>query len=224
MAFASAYLGHVAFARGQHSRAREYYRQSLAIFETTEEWRWAVGRLHNHLGDVAIALGEYGEAAEHHRLALAYYQELDIYWDAVDPAFGRAWGIPVSLHDLGAISLVTGDLQEARQYYQQGLEIAIDKPFAQLKVYVVLGPSRWLARNGEVERATELATLALHHPDSIEEVQDKAQRILSELEGQLSPDPFAAAQERGWARDLRASLAELLERLDEETTAKGEVG
>jgi tetratricopeptide (TPR) repeat protein len=160
-----------------------------------------------------MAMGEYPEAAEHHRRALACYQEIDIYWLAVAPASGGAWGVPVSLHRLGDIALTTGDLQEARQYYHQGLALAVDKPFAQLKVYVLLGPARWLAQFGEVERAAELAALALHHPDSVEEVQDKARQLLAGLESQLPPDAFAAAQERGRARDLEATLAELLEQL-----------
>ena len=92
--------------------------------------------------------------------------------------------------------------------------MAVDKPFPGLKVYVLLGPARWLARRGEVERATELAALALHHPDSIDEVQDKARQILTELEGRLPPDAFAAAQVRGRARDLEATLAELLVQLE----------
>ena len=120
---------------------------------------------------------------------------------------GQAWGIPVSLHRLGDIALATGDVQAARQYYRQGLAIAMDKPFPGLKVYVLLGPARWLAQRGEVERAAELAALALHHPDSVKEVQDKARRILDELEGRLLPNAFAAAQ----ARDLEATLAELLD-------------
>jgi len=215
MGYARAMLGHVALAQGQHSRAKECYEEGLAILERMEHLRWAAGRMHSHLGDIAMALGQYPEAAEHHRRALACYEDVGVHWEIATPVMGGYWGVPVSLHRLGDIALATGDIQTARQYYRQGLALAMDKPFAGLKVYVLLGPARWLARRGEVEQATELAALALHHPDSVPEVQDKARQLLAELETQLPPDAFAAAQARGRARDLEATLAELLAELQE---------
>ena len=89
-------------------------------------------------------------------------------------------------------------------------------PPAASRLYVLLGPSKLLAREGNVKRAVELATLALHHPASVEETKIRAQEHLAELQRQLEPAVFATAQERGQARDLEATVRELLAELEAE--------
>jgi len=66
-----------------------------------------------------------------------------------------------------------------------------------------------------VERAVEVAVLARHHPASVEETQDRADELLQGLRAELPPDVYAAAEARGRARDLRATLRELLIELEE---------
>jgi hypothetical protein len=60
----------------------------------------------------------------------------------------------------------------------------------------------------------ELAELALHHPESRAETRDRASELLEELQASLPPAAFAAAQERGRARDLWETAAELLAELE----------
>jgi hypothetical protein len=72
------------------------------------------------------------------------------------------------------------------------------------------GIAMLLAGEGERERALELLTLAIHHPASMEVVRDIVASLVAELEVELPPDGVAAAQERGRARDLEATVAELL--------------
>jgi hypothetical protein len=62
----------------------------------------------------------------------------------------------------------------------------------------------------------ELAALARHHPVSIEETRDKAGELLDELRLWLSPEAYAVAETRGRARDLEATVRELLTELEEE--------
>ena len=72
------------------------------------------------------------------------------------------------------------------------------------------GPARWLARAGRAERAVEVAALARHHPASVQETRCKTQELLAELQRRLEADAYAAAEERGRARDLEETVRELL--------------
>ena len=86
------------------------------------------------------------------------------------------------------------------------------------KMWVTNGVNgRWFAvlARTDRERAAELAALSRHHPSSTEETKDKAQALLDRLQGELTPAAFAAAVERGRARDLEAMVKELLVDLDE---------
>ena len=56
----------------------------------------------------------------------------------------------------------------------------------------------------------ELAALARDHPASVQETRDKSSTLLDGLRGELAPDLFAAAEERSRARDLTATVEELL--------------
>jgi tetratricopeptide (TPR) repeat protein len=207
-AFALAMLGHSAYGLGEYARARQCYEESLAFFQEVG-LTWAIGRLHQHLGDVVLVVGDYEGARDHHRRALACYQDVGAHWVEEPPAWGGCWCVPVSLQTLADIALVTGDRKEAREYYRQALELAMDRLYAGLKLHVLLGPARLLAQEGNAERAAELAALALHHPASVEETRVKAKALLNELRVELSPDVFLAAEGRGRARDLDATLAEL---------------
>jgi hypothetical protein len=85
-----------------------------------------------------------------------------------------------------------------------------DQPHPALHLHLLLGPAKWLAREGQAEWAVELAALARHHPGSIKEARDKAGLLLDALRADLSPDVYAADQ----TRDLDETLQELLIELD----------
>ena len=79
----------------------------------------------------------------------------------------------------------------------------------------LVGIATLLAAEGEKERALELLALVLHHPLSWQWTKDRAAPLVAELEAELSPEVVAAAQARGQARDLEATVAELLVELRE---------
>jgi len=66
-----------------------------------------------------------------------------------------------------------------------------------------------LSEHESLERATELAALAVHHPISDEEVKGRAQSVLAQMEAELPGAAYAAAHERGRARDPEAAVQEL---------------
>ena len=67
-----------------------------------------------------------------------------------------------------------------------------------------------MAHRRDLEKAVALVTLALQpSPATHWRARDRAGRLLDELQAQLSPAAFAAAQERADALDLQAIVAEL---------------
>jgi tetratricopeptide (TPR) repeat protein len=208
-------LGHAAYGRGEYPRARQYYEESLALFEEVGHV-WVVGRLRTHLGDTALAVKDYDQAREHHQRALTCYQDAGAYWVDERVLVGGCWGVPVSLQTLGDIALMMGDVDLARQRYREALEGASDHPGEELRLHLMLGPARLCAQEEDPGRGVELAALARHHPASVEETREKAGELLRGLQAKLPPDAYAAAESRGQARDLVATVQELLIKLGEE--------
>jgi tetratricopeptide (TPR) repeat protein len=212
-AYALVFLGHSLAIRREYARARQCYEESLDLFEKIGD-QFVIGRLHSHLGDAALAMGDYEEAREHHQQALACYRELGVYWREERLFAGASCGVPVSLQTLGDIALAAGNDHEATRYYRHALEMARDNSYVELRLHVLLGPIKWLARKENLGGAVELAALILHHSASVEETQSRTQELLTELQRQLEPAAFAAAQERGRARDLDETVEELLLELE----------
>jgi hypothetical protein len=127
---------------------------------------------------------------------------------------GEPLGVAYSLDRLGDIALARGEIGPAREYYGQALQVALDHPQVALTLDVLVSQAALMAQGGHEEWAVELVVLALHHPAGHVEVQRKAQRLLDQLEPRLAPDVLAAARERGRARDLAATVEELLAELE----------
>jgi hypothetical protein len=72
-----------------------------------------------------------------------------------------------------------------------------------------------LTDEGERERAVELYALASRYPyvSNSRWFEDVAGKHIAAVAATLSPEAVAAAQERGRARDMAATLEELLEEL-----------
>jgi hypothetical protein len=77
-------------------------------------------------------------------------------------------------------------------------------------LHALTGVAHLLAHAGEPERALEILALILGHPASHQEFRSRAARLQAELIAELPPEVVEAALERGRARDLDATTAELL--------------
>jgi tetratricopeptide (TPR) repeat protein len=215
-------LGDAAYAQQQYVKARQYYEEGLA-FADQIGFQERMGDILDRLGDVALAQGKCAEAQECYRQAMAKYERV---------SYPRR--IARSLEKLASIALLTGEHREAQHHLRRGLRMAIDRQSTASGLSVLPGLATLLARAGAVvspqpnksgtrarnpasstERAVELAALVLHHSESVAETKDKASELLEELQTRVPPAAFAAAQERGQARDLWATAEELLSELAE---------
>jgi tetratricopeptide (TPR) repeat protein len=193
-------LGGIAYNQGEYQEAKRFFEQSLSL---TREigYRWISAFRASQLGDTFVALGD-SEAARR------YYEE------AV--AEGTSWPAIGSFLWSGDRALAAGKLEQARQRYRLGLEWAAETPHTVHKIEALIRTATLLAREEHSrEKALELATLIAERTDlSNSEVIESANRLCRELQDRLSPTTYAAAQERGRARDLDVTVGELLAELE----------
>jgi len=196
-------LARDAAGSGEYGEAEQIYREGLTIFKE-------IGNLHGvklvlgDLGEVANFQGEYAEATQLAQECLTISRKID-----EPPSIG--WALRV----LGDAACGLGDLPGARRYHHQALEVATTIGQTYDLPVSLVGIAALLAAEGEKERALELLALVLHHPTSWQWAKDRAAPLIAELEAELPPDAVVAAKERGRARDLDATVAELLVELGE---------
>ncbi len=187
----------------EYKQVKLLSQESLAIFKEIGDLLGLETVLGN-LAEFANVQGEYAEAIQLAQEGLAISRKID------EPS-GIAW----ALRALGDAACGLGDLPEARRYHHQALEVITTIAQTFYASRFLVGIAALLAAEGEKERALELLALVLHHPISWQWAKDRAMPLITELEAELSPDAVAAAQARGRALDLEATVAELLDELGE---------
>jgi predicted ATPase/DNA-binding SARP family transcriptional activator len=206
MAWSLTILGSIARERAEYTKARRFYEESLTLFQEIG-YQVLIGDALWGLGDTAFVMREFGEAEKRYQEALAVFTDV-----------GSNWGVAISCHKLGNAAMAVGDCVEAEQRYQQTLEIATDRQYLGLSLDTLVRLATLRARQGDRKEALELVALVLHHPANSKAIVDEARRLLNALRAEMTPDVFDAAQERGRARDLDATVKELLAELGGEST------
>jgi len=195
-------LGDAEAALGKYEEASQHFRDALDIGEEYGtpfiRYRCALG-----MGTIAAAQGAYAEAAQLLEDAAASLHD-----------FGN---LPKSLEALvilGHATSALGQTQRAVECFHQALREAMEAAFTPEALAALVGLASLSAKTGELQRAAGLISLALQHPTTYHVDRVRAQDLLSELESELSPEVFEAATARGQARDLEATVAELLRELE----------
>jgi predicted ATPase/DNA-binding SARP family transcriptional activator len=195
-------LGGLAYGRGEDARAKSLFEESLALFRQVGDTVYVAFRLSN-LGGVALAMGDVPEARARYEECLEQAQELDDPVMVVEPLLG-----------LGDVTLATGEMAQAKAYYRQALETLQRERGVAMVQDTVTSLARLSAHQGRPERAVELLALLLANLSGYWGRVTSARRLLEELRAELPADVFSAAQERGRARDLRATAEKLLAELE----------
>ncbi|MBN1429879.1 MAG: adenylate/guanylate cyclase domain-containing protein [Anaerolineae bacterium] len=89
------------------------------------------------------------------------------------------------------------------------LKTAQDYQVTSLAMYALVGVARMMEMEDRPEQAVELLSLVMTHSPS-DMVSERAQTLMAELEAQLSPDNYVAAQRRGRGMDLEEVTGQLL--------------
>jgi len=197
----------VALAEGQYAKARSLVQESLAIYRGLGMQEWILFCL-RRLGDVALAAGAHEEAQTSYQEYLTKSQE---------------WGTPVetryALCGLGDVALGAGEPSRAAGFYRRALQGMIEVWGFSGVERIALSMAKLSAEKGDKARAAELIAfayhiVALHAPWDWGEVGLAGGMELERaLQEDLSPQDYAAAQERGRARDIEGTLHELLAEL-----------
>jgi hypothetical protein len=158
------------------------------------------------LGLVALADGTYENALQ--LLQKSHEaQRKAIYRDQVGWALAS---LPYAERGLGRRG-------KARQHLAEALQLAVEKRAFFPLIHALPVFSLLLVDAGQVARAVELYALASRYGfvANSQLFQDMAGRHIASTAESLAPDVLDAAQERGRARDLWKTAAELLAELEE---------
>jgi tetratricopeptide (TPR) repeat protein len=118
---------------------------------------------------------------------------------------------------MGFVERGLGNRRQAREHYGEALRTAIQRGASIFDLqWVGALAALLLADEGNAERALELYTLLSGHPHvaNSQWFEDFAGKHIAAVAVTLPPDVVAAAQARGRARDLQATLKELLDELE----------
>jgi predicted ATPase len=195
-------LANACWGLGEFEEAEQLLQESLAICKEIGNL-YGVGVIHTELGQAANLLGKHAEAIQLAQEGLKIRERLD-----------HRWGVAQSFRVLGNAACGLGDLTGAGRYFQQTLEIIMADGLIAEALHTLVGVAALLAAEGHREGALELLGLILHHRASAQWTRDRAATLVTDLQVELPSEVVAAALERGQARDLEATVAELLVELE----------
>jgi len=161
------------------------------------------------LGTIMIGLGETAETRTQCRRVIE-----------IAPNLGDDLPLVYALCGLGDAALADGNVKEAKAYYRRALALAVDDPRFLPAWRAVCSVAMLRAREGCLERAAALAVLGLDPAWAWSFWYGAGLRLVIKLERQMPPATFSAAQERGRAMSLHATVDELLAVLGKEAFAE----
>jgi tetratricopeptide (TPR) repeat protein len=192
---------------GAYKRARAQAHRALEMAQGRDASRQEFcGNARMALGGAALAEGAWADAEHLFGESLAIYEK-----GRREDDQGRALGC------LGLAARGLGRYAQARQYLSQALQAGL-KTRGMITTAIALSVGATLLCDaGETERAIEIYALATRYPFAARSpwFEDVFGRTIAAAES-LPPEVVAAALARGQARDLEATVRELLAELEAE--------
>lgn len=103
--------GNFYYYRGELNQAIQFFKKALVIRESQQDLR-STGATINNIGSVYESLGEFELASKCYLECISLYQSINY-----------EVGISISLSNLGMISLLIGELNEAFNYFNEALKL-----------------------------------------------------------------------------------------------------
>ena len=192
-------LGAVAQEQQKYAEAQQFYEDSLNIYRELDYRHGQTASL-NYLGQIARLEGEYKRAK------ILLQECLDLNREIGDR---RATGN--ALKQLGDAACEMADCQEARRQYREALRLAVDIQATSFALDVLVSIARLFAQERQNERALELLAFVACYAASGQEIKDRANGLLPQLEKSLSPEVVAVCHKRGKTNTFKSVALELLE-------------
>ena len=157
------------------------------------------------LGSTALAMKAYADARTFYRKVIVIVRGV-----------GQRDALSAHLVGLAAAYLGLGEQRQAQECIREALPLAAGARAVIVRVYALLGVALLRADQGEGEQAVELHALGSRYPEAASGrfFPDVFGAKIAAVAASLPPEVVAAAQERGRARDLGETIAELLAELD----------
>jgi len=187
--------------KDHYLEARQLLEESLEIYKSIGN-KQGIAVVLNNLGFITYKQGDYISAKALFEESLTLRRQI-----------GYPRGISVALNNLGHVTAALEDFEASEAYYYEALKIAIDIQTIPVALAALGGLAEPIARQKKnMERALELVTIALHHPASNKETQDRAREFLAKRQPELSPELFAIHQPGGqdYATQLESLVTEIL--------------
>jgi len=200
LARANNVLGLAKMHLGKYEQARAQGQRDLCLAREIDNL-WGIGHSFALLGRVALAEEAYPEARRLLQESTTVYRTI---------GERDEWVKAFVFQGVAARGL--GQPSESGQYLLESLQAAVEtRAFGSL-IQVLPLITLLLADQGDEEWAVELYALALCQPAVANSrwFQDVAGRHMTAVADTLPPDIVMAAKERGEARDVQATVAELL--------------
>jgi tetratricopeptide (TPR) repeat protein len=199
-------LGIVDIHRGRYEEARDRLQTSLELARSQGP-PYCVGLNLLLLGCLDLAEGAHTRAYQSLQDSIAAYQEVGGHQDDLSWALAT---LAIAAHGLE-------DTPEARQHLCHALELAEESGVVPPLLWALPATALLLAGEGDLERAVELYALASGYPLVAESrwFEDVVGKQIKVAASTLPAERVAILQERGRARDLEATAAELLAELCE---------
>jgi len=200
LAWMNLFLSEAKAHLGQYEGARTHGQTGLAFCQGIAH-PWGIGFSHFVLGLAGLAVETYAEAYQLLGKSAAAFRE-------IKHRENMCWALAVQ----GYAARGLNQLFQAREHLYEALQTAADIGVFMPLLYGLPAVALLLADQGEHERAVELYALASRYGFVANSrwFEDVAGRHIAAIAATLPSDVVAATQERGRARDLEATVAELL--------------
>ncbi|UCG12321.1 MAG: tetratricopeptide repeat protein, partial [Deltaproteobacteria bacterium] len=202
--YASIVINNVKVFLGWYEQAGDDARTRLDVAREIEHQQ-EIGLSLFVLGNVALAGEAYAEAQDFLQESVAVYREM-----------GHRMRLGMALASLGYAARRLGRFSQARQHLSESLRTAVELGAFVPLMFALPAIALLLTDRGEQERAVELYALATRYGFVANSCwfEDVAGKHIATVAATLSPEVVAAVQERGKARDLWETAAELLAKLE----------
>jgi hypothetical protein len=106
--------------------------------------------------------------------------------------------------------IALGNDADAQPALREALSLAIETRGTFIALEALVSLASLQVKQGDREHALELLLMVLNHPANLQETKDRAARLRSDLEAQLTWQQAEAAQARAQAKTFEAVVEEVL--------------
>jgi len=200
-----AMLGEIDLHLGRYAKARHNAEAGLARVQGGGH-RWHIGHVLLCLGTAAMAEGAYVEAQRHLQESLDQFRRSQTQASVI-------WAHAA----LASVALLQDESSVSQAHLLEALSLLSEHRSFITALFALPCVALLLAKRGQAERAAEVYALAERYPyvSNSRFWQDVVGKRVAAAAASLSAEVVAAAQERGRARNLWATVEELLGELEQ---------